>query len=151
MFELIHSLALDLAAARATAWAEIPADVPWLADHFPGAPVLPGTLAAELCAQAAGPLAEETLRAREDLPRFAVLVRVKDLQFLRPVELPALVRIDADLLMVDGVRAAVAVVARAADVVMLQGKLHFAMVEDAPPAAVAARRARLARWGAAGT
>jgi len=84
MFELLRSLSIDAAAGRATGEAFIPADHPLFADHFPAHATLPGTLAVELAAQVAGPLAEEITPQR-----CAVLGMIRNAKFLHPVPLPA--------------------------------------------------------------
>ena len=63
MFEWLESLAIHAAEAKAAADARIPGDHPFLTDHFPGHPLLPGSLQLELCAQVAGPLVEELVAA----------------------------------------------------------------------------------------
>ena len=64
MFELLRTLSIDAGAGRATGEAFIPAGHPLFADHFPAHAILPGTLAMELAAQVAGPLAEEVVALR---------------------------------------------------------------------------------------
>src|SRR3954470_19314897 len=93
MFEWLESLAIDAAEAKAAAEARIPADVPFLADHFPGHPLLPGSLQIELCAQVAGPLAEALVARRDGAERFAFLGMVRSATFHAPVPLPAMLRI----------------------------------------------------------
>jgi 3-hydroxyacyl-[acyl-carrier-protein] dehydratase len=141
MFELIRSLQLD--GDRATGIAEIAADHPGLADHFPGRPVLPGTWLVELAAQIAGPLAEDGAPGR-----WAMLAIVRDAKLLAPVELPATVHLEAALVRRDSSLAVVQVVARRGDVLVLRGELAFAMLEATPELTLAARARdeRLARW-----
>lgn len=93
MFEWLESLAVDVAEAKASAEARIPADHPFLADHFPGRPLLPGSLQIELCAQVAGPLVEELVARRDGPERFAFLGMVRNATFHAPVALPATARI----------------------------------------------------------
>jgi 3-hydroxymyristoyl/3-hydroxydecanoyl-(acyl carrier protein) dehydratase len=89
MFEWLESLAIHAAEAKATAEARIPADHPFLADHFPGVPILPGSLQIELCAQVAGPLVEELVARRDGSERWAFLGMVRNATFRAPVPLPA--------------------------------------------------------------
>src|SRR6478672_7056582 len=89
MFEWLESLAIDAAEAKAAAAARVPGDHPFLADHFPGRPLLPGSLQIELCAQVAGPLVEELVARRDGIERFAFLGMVRNAKFLAPVALPA--------------------------------------------------------------
>jgi predicted hotdog family 3-hydroxylacyl-ACP dehydratase len=93
MFEWLESLAIDAENAKATAGARIPADHPFLADHFPGHPLLPGSLQIELCAQVAGPLVEALVARRDGAERFAFLGMVRNATFHAPVTLPAAARI----------------------------------------------------------
>jgi 3-hydroxyacyl-[acyl-carrier-protein] dehydratase len=149
MFELLRSLSIDAAAGRATGEAEIGADHPFLADHFPGHPVLPGTMAVELAAQVAGPLAEEVVPLRHGCERYAVLGMIREAKFLRPVPLPARLTFEARVLRSDVSRIAVGVTARAgSDEAVLRGELLLAMVDatDEWDAAVAERRERVKRW-----
>ena len=89
MFEWLESLAIDAAEAKAAAEARVPGDHPFLADHFPGRPLLPGSLQIELCAQVAGPLVEELVAHRDGAARFAFLGMVRNATFHAPVALPA--------------------------------------------------------------
>ena len=89
MFEWLESLAIHAAEAKAKAAARIPADHPFLADHFPGVPILPGSLQIELGAQVAGALAEEIVVHRDGTPRWSFLGMVRHATFHVPVSLPA--------------------------------------------------------------
>jgi len=89
MFEWLESLAIHAAEATAAAEARVPGDHPFLADHFPGRPLLPGSLQIELCAQVAGPLVEELVARRDGAERFAFLGMVRNATFHAPVALPA--------------------------------------------------------------
>ena len=89
MFELIRSMRIDVENGRASAEAFVAADHPLFADHFPGSPLLPGSLMIELAAQVSGPLAEEFAKTRMGNERWAILGMVRDARFLHPVFLPA--------------------------------------------------------------
>lgn len=92
MFELIQAISIDVAAGRAAGRAHVPL-APWLADHFPGAPHVPGTLLLELAAQIAGPLAEDS----SSETRTALLGLIRSAIFRTPVPAPADLAIDARL------------------------------------------------------
>ena len=64
---------IDAENGRATAEAFVAADHPLFADHFPGSPLLPGSLMIELAAQVSGPLAEEIAKTRTGNERWAIL------------------------------------------------------------------------------
>jgi len=85
MFELMQSISIDAENGRALGVAFVPADHPLFADHFPGRPLLPGSLILELAAQLAGPLAEEFAKAQLQIERWAILGMVRDARFLQPV------------------------------------------------------------------
>jgi 3-hydroxymyristoyl/3-hydroxydecanoyl-(acyl carrier protein) dehydratase len=89
MFEWIESLRIDAAAGAADARAHVPDAHPFLADHFPGHPILPGSLQIELGAQVAGALAEELVSRRDGTPRWSFLGMVRHATFHVPVSLPA--------------------------------------------------------------
>ena len=149
MFELITAATFDARTGRARA--AVPADVPFLADHFPGAPVLPGSLQLELCAQIAGPLAERAVLADQKVERWAFLGMVRNAVFHRPVALPAELLIAAELKRVEPSSVVVVVSASAGGEQACRGELVM-MLRDADPAwagATAEARARVARWEAA--
>jgi 3-hydroxymyristoyl/3-hydroxydecanoyl-(acyl carrier protein) dehydratase len=141
VFELIRTLRID--GDRADGTAEIPAEHPMLADHFPGRPLLPGTWAVELGAQIAGPLAETC-----EENRWAVLAMIQDMKLLAPVDLPALLNIEATIVR----RAREIITTRVTvwldDVTVLRGELVFALVEprQGTESAVRERNERLWRW-----
>lgn len=173
MFELIEAIDIDVDAgalagaasgagagrARGRAWVD--ANHPLLRDHFPDAPVLPGTWALELAAQVAGPFVEELDRHRDQSnpgpdrgrPRWAVLAMVRSAKLKQPLWLPAALEIEARTMRVDAATVTVRVdIGRAplSSEVAVTAELTFGLVEaPAGSSAVAQREARLARWKAA--
>ena len=119
----------------------------FLADHFPGVPVLPGSLQLELCAQIAGPLAE---RARGD-DRWAFLGMVRNATFHAVAALPADLEITAELRRVEPSSVVVAVTASRGETLCCRAELVMMMREAEPEwaAAIASARARAARWSIA--
>jgi 3-hydroxymyristoyl/3-hydroxydecanoyl-(acyl carrier protein) dehydratase len=150
VFELLRSLAVDAAAGRARGEAFVPAGHPLFADHFPAHATLPGTLAVELAAQVAGPLAEEVAALQGDggNARYAVLGMIRSAKFLQPVPLPARLDIEAEVRRCDPSQVTVVVTARAAETPVLRAELLLAMIEATPEwsAAVALRDVRVAGW-----
>jgi 3-hydroxyacyl-[acyl-carrier-protein] dehydratase len=145
MFELVRSATFD--DMRATARAHVPADLPFLADHFPGIPVLPGSLQIELCAQIAGPLAERA--AGEE--RWAFLGMIRNATFHAIAPLPADLEITAELRRVEAASVVVAVTASRGEVLCCRAELVMMMRAAEPEwaAAIAIARARVARWSLA--
>jgi 3-hydroxymyristoyl/3-hydroxydecanoyl-(acyl carrier protein) dehydratase len=149
MFEMMRSIITDTEAGLARGTAHVPADVPFFADHFPGAPLLPGSFLIELAAQVAGPLAEETVCSRLGLERWAMLGIIRDAKFLRHTPLPAELLITAEVRgAVETSKVIVRVAARACEQEVLRAELWMMMLEAAPAwaEAIAARRERVARW-----
>jgi 3-hydroxyacyl-[acyl-carrier-protein] dehydratase len=146
MFEWIRSARFESATARGVA--AIPADAPMLADHFPGAPVLPGSLQIELCAQIAGPLAERALLAQHQVERWAFLGMIRNAAFQRPVPLPTELVINAEVRRVELSNVTVAVAAHVGTEMVARAELVMVMREaDATWSdAITEARARVARW-----
>jgi 3-hydroxymyristoyl/3-hydroxydecanoyl-(acyl carrier protein) dehydratase len=148
MFELIHAATFDPDAGDARGWARIASDHPWLVDHFPGAPLLPGTVQLELCAQIAGPLAERAIAARDGVERWAFLGMVRSASFPAPCALPADVVITAQLRRLDAAAAAVATTCLRGDTALCRAELVMVLQPATQEwsAAIAAARARVAGW-----
>jgi 3-hydroxymyristoyl/3-hydroxydecanoyl-(acyl carrier protein) dehydratase len=150
MFEFIHSIDVDSANARAEGVATVPAEHPLFGDHFPGMPLLPGSMLIELTAQIAGPLAEELVAHRVGIERWAILGMIREAKFLQPIRLPATVHIAVDAGRTEAARVIARVTARVKRQDVLRAELWM-MMHDAEPEwtdAIAARRARVAKWKA---
>ncbi len=148
MFELIQSISIDAAAGVAEGKAIVPADHPLLADHFPGAPLLPGSLIIELAAQIAGPLAEQVSKLRLDIERWSLLGMIRNAKFLRPVPLPATIVFNAEVRRFEPSSVALAVDAHEGGQLVMRAELVMMMVEAAPEwdAAIRARYERVDSW-----
>ena len=148
MFELIESISIDASAGVAHGKAMVPVDHPLFADHFPGRPLLAGSLLIELAAQVAGPLAEEVTKHRLNLDRWALLGMIRDAKFLHPVSLPASIVLHAQADRVESSNITVSVRADVDDEHVMRAQLVMMMSEAAPEwnEAIAAREARLAIW-----
>jgi 3-hydroxymyristoyl/3-hydroxydecanoyl-(acyl carrier protein) dehydratase len=148
MFEMMRSIITDTESGLARGTATIPADCPIFADHFPGAPLLPGSLLIELAAQVAGPLAEETLCSRLGLERWAMLGMIRDAKFLRHTQLPAELLINAEVRRAEVLKVIVQVAAQVDGQEVLRAQLWMMMLEASAEwdAAITARRERVARW-----
>ena len=150
MFELIQSISIDAAAGVSVGKATVAADHPLFADHFPGAPLLPGSLLIELSAQIAGPLAEQVSKLRLDVERWSLLGMIRDARFLRPVRLPATIVFNAEVRRFESSSIALAVEAHEGEDLVMRAELVMMMVEAAPEwdAAIRARHQRLDSWKA---
>ena len=150
MFELMRSLRIDTENGRASAEAIVEADHPLFADHFPGSPLLPGSLMIELAAQLSGPLAEEFAHARTGNERWAILGMVRDARFLHPVFLPATLNLSAEISRSEPSTINTNVTIEVARERVMQAQLVLMMIETSSELepAIEARNNRLARWKA---
>ena len=148
MFELIKHISIDAAAGSSSGKAIVPADHPFFTDHFPGAPLLPGSLLIELAAQIAGPLAEQVTKLRLNIDRWSLLGMVRNAKFLRPVQLPATIVLNAEVRRFESSSIALVVDAHEGGQPVMRAELVMMMFEAAPEwdAAIRARHERLASW-----
>jgi 3-hydroxymyristoyl/3-hydroxydecanoyl-(acyl carrier protein) dehydratase len=150
MFELVRAVTFTSTKARARA--EVSADIPFLADHYPGMPVVPGTLLIELCAQVGGALAEKAVRERHGRDRLAFLSTVRNASFPAPVGLPAQLDIAAELKGVLETSVTADVTATCAGTLVCRAAIVMAMQAPQPgwTAAIETARTRVAAWQARG-
>lgn len=146
MFELIQSARFE--ATHAEARAHVGADWPPIADHFPGHPILPGSVQLELCAQLAGPLAERAVAAEHGLERWAFVVMVRNAAFEHPVQLPATLELRAKLTRTGPTNTTATVEIFVGEQRTCRAEIVMMMREPEPSwaAALAEARARVARW-----
>ena len=137
---------IDPEKGRASAEAFVAAEHPLFADHFPGAPLLPGSLLIELAAQVSGPLAEEFAKNE----RWAILGMVRDARFLHPVFLPATLELSAEVVRSEPSTISTNVVVEVNGERVMQAQLVMMMIETSTEwaQAIEARNSRLARWKA---
>jgi acyl-CoA thioesterase FadM len=102
----------------------------------------------ELAAQVAGPLAEQVVKLRLNVERWALLGMIRSAKFLRPVPLPATIVLTAEISRLDLSNTALQVRARATEELVMSAELVMMMVEGAPEweTAIRARHERLAAW-----
>jgi len=150
MFELMRSIHIDVEKGRASAEAFVPSDHPLFADHFPGSPLLPGSLMIELAAQLSGPLAEEFAETQMGIERWAILGMVRDARFLHPVFLPSALDLSAEISRSQPSTINTSVNVEVNGERVMQAQLVMMMIETSAEwaQAIAARNNRLARWKA---
>ena len=148
MFELIQSISIDAATGTASGKALVPADHPLFADHFPGAPLLPGSLLLELAAQIAGPLAEQLAKQRLDAERWSLLGMIREAKFHRPVALPAALALSAAVYRFESSNVSLRTEAMSAGQLVMTAELVMMMFEAEPgwETAIRARHERIASW-----
>lgn len=148
MFELMQSVSIDAGTGTAQGKAIVPADHPLFGDHFPGIPLLPGSLLIELAAQVAGLLAEEVARLRPDNERWALLGMIRQAKFLRPVSLPATIILEAEIGRAETSNSTLQVRALVKDELVMTAELVMMMVQATADwdTAVRARYQRLSSW-----
>lgn len=141
---------IDVENGRAFGEAFVAAEHPLFADHFPGSPLLPGSLMIELAAQVSGPLAEEVASVRFGLERWAIVGMVRDARFLHPVFLPATLDLSAEVIRSEASTINTSVITELNGERVMQAQLVMMMVETSTELAraIAARNNRLARWKA---
>ena len=144
----MRSIDIDVEKGGASAEAFIPADHPLFADHFPGAPLLPGSLMLELAAQLSGPLAEEFAKTKLGIERWAILGMVRDARFLRPVFLPATLKLSAEISRSEPSTINTSVTVEVNDERVMQAQLVMMMIETSNEwaQAIEARNNRVAQW-----
>ena len=148
MFELMRSILIDVERRRASAEAFVPADHPLFADHFPGSPLLPGSLMLELAAQVSGPLAEEFAKTQLGIERWAILGMVRDARFLHPVFLPASLELSAEISRAESSSININVIVAVNGERVMQAQMVMMLVETSTEwaQAIQARNNRLVRW-----
>jgi len=144
----MRSIRIDVEKRRASAEAFVAADHSLFADHFPGSPLLPGSLMLELAAQLSGPLAEEVAKMQLGIERWAILGMVRDARFLHPVFLPARLELSAEISRAEPSTITTSVTVAVNGERVMQAQLVMMMIETSTEwaEAIEARNNRLERW-----
>ena len=116
------------------------------ADHFPGAPVMPGALILEGLAQLAGVLLEAAMRARGRHDLHAILTMADRAKFRRLVRPGDRLELEAHLERVSEDGGQAVAVARIDGQVASEALLSFAFTQITNPAVLAKRREYLEIW-----
>jgi 3-hydroxymyristoyl/3-hydroxydecanoyl-(acyl carrier protein) dehydratase len=148
LFEFIQSISIDVEEKKSRGDAYISDNIPLFQDHFPGAPILPGTFLVELTAQVAGLLAEEVAKHQFGIEKWALLGMIRQAKLLEPVHLPATLTIMSDLKRLELSNALLTVQASQNECKKLQGEVVMMMIDASPAwdAAINARNHRLKCW-----
>src|SRR5580698_4256249 len=115
-------------------------------DHFPGHPLMPGTLVVEALAQLGGVLVEETMRQRGRPDLFAVLAMIDRARFREMVRPGDRLDLSAEDARVTEDGARVRGVARLDGKVAAEAELTFAFVPVKSPKQMAKRREVVNVW-----
>ena len=116
------------------------------ADHFPGAPVMPGALILEALAQLSGVLLEASMRERGRHDLHAILTMADRAKFRRVVRPGDRLDLEARLERVSEDGGQAQVFARVDGQLASEAQLSFAFTTITNPAVLAKRREYLAIW-----
>lgn len=83
-FQMIEKVIELVPGVSAVGTKTVSVNDPWFAGHFPDAPILPGVLIAESCAQLCS-LAVSAGESEEEADKLHVLLKLDGFKFLRPV------------------------------------------------------------------
>ena len=83
-FQMIEKVVELVPGVSAVGTKTVSVNDPWFAGHFPDAPILPGVLIAESCAQLCS-LAVSAGESEEEADKLHVLLKLDGFKFLRPV------------------------------------------------------------------
>jgi len=117
-----------------------------LADHFPGMPLMPGTLVTESMAQLGGTLIEATMRARGRDDLYAILVMIERAKFRHVVRPGDQLELEATTLAVSDAGAKLHVEARVGDRLVSDADLAFGLHTLSNRAVIEQRKALLDTW-----